>query len=180
MIAWTPLRAIETLFKGNLYSRDKLMLKCWKCNLIFSKFVGKHGIYHVKQNRIVSSPNFAFKVFQHFHFGFRDIAWLPNYFAQKNFYFPTNMAATMWCHKNPKWWCTGNLQCNMPYCGHPTNFFLQVSHKIKKRHVFNNSLLRHLPVGLCKEAWPLIKFTYPDWLNCKKVFWVAMVRRVAL
>ena len=31
-------------------------------------------------------------------------------------------------------------------------FFLQVSHKTTKQHVFNNSLLCHLPVGLCKEA----------------------------
>ena len=26
----------------------------------------------------------------------------------------------------------------------------------------------HLPVGLCKEASPLIKFAYRDWLTCKK------------
>ena len=28
--------------------------------------------------------------------------------------------------------------------------------------------MRHLPVGLCKEASPLIKFAYRDWLTCKK------------
>ena len=27
--------------------------------------------------------------------------------------------------------CTGKLQCGAPYLGHPTNFFLQVSHKMQ-------------------------------------------------
>ena len=45
------------------------------------------------------------------------------------------------------------LQCDAPYRGHETNLFLQVSHKIQNdMSVFNNSLLRHLPVRLCKEA----------------------------
>ena len=57
---------------------------------------------------------------------------------------------------------------------------LAIKYKTSKRHVFNNSLLRHLSVGLCKKAWPLTKFVYPDWLTCKNVCWVATVRHVAL
>ena len=49
----------------------------------------------------------------------------------------------------------------------PNKHFFKLAIKYKTTY-FNNSLLRHLPGGLCKEAWPLIKFTYPDWLICKK------------
>ena len=72
------------------------------------------------------------------------------------------------------------LQCDAPYRAHPTNFFYKLANQdiFLLVHKIQNDMFSIIRCCVtfanCKEAWPVIKLAYPDWL-VKKVCWVASV-----